>query len=132
VGLVVATAIDPAGNGVAVWPSRAADGSPNESLQAAILDAGGPMLHALRLLAAPTISGTPRVGRALTCAPGRWSGATPIGFAYRWLRESRRIGTSSKYRVRRGDGGHRLACRVTATNEFGSITAMSRAVRVRR
>jgi uncharacterized protein YkwD len=54
---------------------------------------------------------------------------------YQWLRSGRTIKGARKvtYRVRKGDRGKRLACRVTAKSPAGAkITRTSRSVRVRR
>jgi hypothetical protein len=78
----------------------------------------------------PTIRGLPRVGATLTCLPGSWKGSEPISFRYAWLRGAARVGSGARYRIRRGDAGSLLTCRVTATNGPQTRTATSRAVRV--
>jgi hypothetical protein len=80
---------------------------------------------------APAVAGTPRVGAALTCRPGSWTGSQPIRFRYAWLRGGARIGSTALYHVRPRDAGALLACRVTATNGARTVAATSRPVRVR-
>lgn len=81
---------------------------------------------------APTISGTAVVGQLLTGSRGSWSGATPITYAYQWLRCDASgnnpvpIGpVGAQYTVRHADVGSRLAFKVTATNAVGSASATS-------
>jgi serine protease AprX len=71
--------------------------------------------------AAPTISGSPRVGRLLRARPGRWSGSTPFSYRYQWLRcaakcRAIRGATHASYRVRKADLARRLRVRVRASN----------------
>ena len=76
--------------------------------------------------------GAARVGRAVTCAPGSWSGA-PTSFAYQWLRNGIAIGGANRpsYAPALGDTGARLACAVVAANAAGAgATATSAAVTV--
>jgi hypothetical protein len=110
-----AVAIDPAGDPIAVWEHNEPDGS---AIENAILDAGGPLLHAVFNHARPRISGSARPGRKLRCATGTWSGAPPISFRFRWLRRSHFVGSMQTYRVTRADSGSWLTCHVTATNTF--------------
>ena len=42
---------------------------------------------------APTISGTPTVGQALTAATGTWSGTAPISYGYQWQSGASTTGT---------------------------------------
>jgi hypothetical protein len=76
----------------------------------------------------PVVIGTPAKGRTVTCDPGTWTGSPSLG--YQWLRDGAVLGgrTEPSYRVRGGDVGHRLACRVTATNADGVGTATSATV----
>jgi hypothetical protein len=92
--------------------------------------------------AAPTITGTPLVGDALTCSNGSWTGegmlsvqsgwplTTPFG--YQWLREGSPISgaTFASYVVQSADEGHSLACEVTATNAAGHEASKSSSVAV--
>jgi hypothetical protein len=131
----LSSALDAAGDGVVSWDrfeSQTANGYLLFSVQAALLDAGGPLVHAVYPLKPPTIAGTPRAGRRLTCRPGKWTGDRPIAFFYRWLRNGRLVGSSSRYRPRRSEVGGSLRCRVTARNRLGSAQAMSAVVHVRR
>jgi hypothetical protein len=127
--------IDAAGDGIAVWPHyEGVDANNNNvaTLESAILDNGGPLLHAVYNHARPRITGTARVGRKLRCTRGVWTGAAPIRFRYQWLRASHAVGHRNVYRVTRRDVGQPLQCRVTATNMFGSVAATSPRVRIRR
>ena len=73
--------------------------------------------------AAAVVSGTPAVGSALTCKTSHVSGA----LKYRWLRGGVPItgATGSHYVPTNTDYHRRLACRVTASNPVGSVTAKS-------
>jgi hypothetical protein len=79
----------------------------------------------------PTITGTARVGEALTARNGTWDNA-PTTFRYRWLR-CNQSGSScielaadgQSYRLAQADVGHRMRVRVTAVNADGSNSARS-------
>jgi hypothetical protein len=131
----LSTSLDAAGDGMVVWDryeSETSDGYLLFSVQGALLDAGGPLLHAVYPLAPPTIAGVARVRHTLICQPGKWSGDEPITFSYRWLRNGHPAGSRPRYRLRRSALGDSLRCRVTASNRFGSVQATSERVRVRR
>lgn len=65
--------------------------------------------------AAPTVSGTPTVGRTLSATPPTFPAGTAV--AFRWLRDGVSISgaTASTYRVATADIGHTLTVRTTAT-----------------
>jgi hypothetical protein len=83
--------------------------------------------------APPTISGSARVGQALTAANGTWSGATPLSFAYQWRRCDQNgascadiVGAKSQsYTLVTVDQGNTLRVVVTAKNAAGSSSATS-------
>ncbi len=79
----------------------------------------------------PTITGTARVGEALTAQNGTWTG-NPTEYQYRWLRCN--AGGNScallpadgkTYRVGQADVGSTLRVRVTAVNADGATNARS-------
>jgi hypothetical protein len=79
----------------------------------------------------PTITGTARVGEALTARNGTWTNA-PTEFRYRWLRCSRfgrdcllLAADGQTYRVGQVDVGRTLRVRVTAVNADGATNARS-------
>jgi len=83
--------------------------------------------------AAPTISGTPRVGQTLTAGDGSWSG-NPTSFTYQWQRcdADNLVGctnvagaTAKTYLLHLVDLGFRLRVAVTAHNAKGTGTATS-------
>jgi len=84
-----------------------------------------------RLVARPSITGTPAVGSTLTAGNGTWAGAT--SFAYQWQQcdasgnncAAIAGATGRTYGVRADDVGHELRVRVTATNKYGSTNAFS-------
>ncbi|HKP90993.1 MAG TPA: hypothetical protein VJT75_13585 [Thermoleophilaceae bacterium] len=83
----------------------------------------------------PSISGAPRVGRALTCIIGVWaSPSSNTTFAYRWLRDGVPItgAIAPSRKPTAADQGHKLRCRVTVTNEAGSGSALTNPVSVPR
>ena len=79
----------------------------------------------------PTVTGTARVGEALTAHRGTWDN-NPTTFTYRWLR-CNQLGNScvllasdgQTYRLGDADLGHTLRVRVRASNADGSATARS-------
>jgi hypothetical protein len=79
----------------------------------------------------PTITGTPRVGEALTAQNGTWQGS-PTSFRYRWLRCNENGGScqllssdGKTYRVGERDIGDTIRVRVTAVNADGTTDARS-------
>ena len=79
----------------------------------------------------PSISGTATVGKTLTCATGTWTNA-PSGYTYQWLSDGSSISgaTTSTYVLVSGDLGHKISCKVTASNSEGSGNATSATVLV--
>lgn len=69
----------------------------------------------------PMLSGTPKVGKVLTCSEGVWAGM-PTAFGYQWLRSGHPVadGSASTHLVTSADSGHSLSCQVTAKVEAGS------------
>lgn len=79
----------------------------------------------------PTVTGTPRVGEALTAQNGTWSNS-PTEFRYRWLRCNAGgnncdllAADGRTYRVAQADVGSTMRVRVTAVNADGSTNARS-------
>jgi uncharacterized protein (DUF2141 family) len=75
--------------------------------------------------AAPTLTGTPKLGQTLTCSTGTWAN-NPTAYTYAWLREGTPIAgqTGSTYVVQSADVGHSISCQVTAGNAGGEYTIM--------
>ena len=102
--------------------------------------AGGSVAAARRLAAAltpttaPTISGTARVGGALTVQPGVWS-PQPSRYATVWLRcnANGRLcvsiagATKATYRPTAADTGHTLVAAVTASSGGTTQSALTAA-----
>ena len=92
-----------------------------------------PTIAAPASTSAPRIAGSPRDGSTLTAGRGTWRNA-PTDFTYEWRRCGAGGGgcalvgdaTSPTYRLRKQDVGRRLRVSVTATNEGGSKTSLSR------
>jgi hypothetical protein len=85
-------------------------------------------------VAKPVNEAKPRVkrsGRRLVCKPGRWLNA-PAAYAYEWLVDGQSRGDGRRLAITRRLRGHKVRCRVTASNAAGATTALSRAVRVSR
>ncbi len=81
---------------------------------------------------APTITGTPKVGRVLSVDDGTWSVASPT-VSYQWLRNGEPIegATDDRYRVTADDAGATLTAVLTASAEgYTDGTATSNAVTV--
>jgi hypothetical protein len=85
--------------------------------------------------AAPSISGSTKVGSTLTVNPGTWSGTAPIAFAYQWtICDNKGAAchdisgaTGNTYVVKSGDEGNTIRVRVTAKNAAGSTAATTAA-----
>jgi hypothetical protein len=109
-----------------------ADGSASAQSDPTAVVASGSSSAAPKNTAAPTISGTPKVGEQLSAAPGSWSG-NPTSYGYQWQRCDVDIAlcsnvagaTGTSYGVRIADLGFRLRVLVTAKNAKGSATASS-------
>jgi hypothetical protein len=87
-----------------------------------------------KLKAAPQITGNRQRGSRLSCSSGHWGGATPLKFAYIWLRDGKPIAgaTTDRHKISSADLGQKLRCRVKATNVAGGATAPSAAVEIPR
>ncbi|MBA3401860.1 MAG: hypothetical protein H0U05_07725 [Actinobacteria bacterium] len=79
----------------------------------------------------PTITGTPRVGEALTAQNGTWANS-PTQYRYRWLRCNANgnscvllAADGKTYRVGQEDVGTTMRVRVTAVNADGATNARS-------
>ncbi len=74
----------------------------------------------------PSLTGRAKVGRTLTCSPGRWARTNRV--AYRWRRGGRPIpkATKAHYHLRSADAERRIRCRVTAHGPGGSRQAFSK------
>jgi hypothetical protein len=82
----------------------------------------------------PSITGTPKIGKSLTCSPGAWQDTVAFGYSYRWLRGAVPIAgaTGAAHTVVMGDRGHKLTCAVTATTKSGfAATATAPPVTIR-
>jgi hypothetical protein len=73
-----------------------------------------------------------RSGKKLTCSTGSWSGS-PTRYSYSWLVNGRsRAGAHGRsLAVTRKLRGHRVQCKVTASNAGGAASAVSSALHVR-
>ncbi len=74
---------------------------------------------------APTITGTAKAGRTLTCEPGTITGTGAVGHAYAWLRGGAPIAGAdgSRYTLSTEDVGAAVSCRVTSTRGYGAVVA---------
>ncbi len=86
------------------------------------------------LVKRPTVRGTPKVGKTLSCLPGSWRAYPTVTKTYQWLRNGKPIRKATKrtFKVTRADAGKRLACRLTAKNALGRASATSPVVHARR
>jgi hypothetical protein len=76
--------------------------------------------------ALPQVTGTPATGQVLSCSQGDWSGDLPLTFGYSWLRDGAPIAgaVAPQYTVG-ADAGHRISCKVTASNAYGTASQVS-------
>lgn len=79
----------------------------------------------------PTLSGTPRVGSAVTCSTGSWLNF-PTNYSYQWYKDAAIVSgaTTNTYTPTIGEGTHSLFCRVTPTNAFGTASSVDTAAAV--
>jgi hypothetical protein len=80
----------------------------------------------------PGIAGKARVGRPLTCSPGKWRNK-PKRFDYVWQRGRAPIlgALKRRYRLSKADRGKKVSCLVRAGNPYGNTIVRSKSVRVR-
>ena len=78
----------------------------------------------------PSISGSPSVGRRVTCTAGTWTNSPALSIT--WLRSGSQtpLGKGATYLIRTADKGTSLRCVVKATTTSGSTTAVSKSRRV--
>jgi hypothetical protein len=86
------------------------------------------------VLAKPANTAKPslkRKGKKLVCRPGGWAGS-PDGYAYGWrVNGKKKSGAhGQKLKISRGLRGRSVQCQVTAFNDAGATTAISRVLRV--
>jgi lysophospholipase L1-like esterase len=81
---------------------------------------------------APAVTGAPRLGSVLSCSLGSWSGTTPLTYAVQWVRDQSPVPgqTRSTYLVGASDIGHAMSCRVTASNQAGSVAGRSNSLKI--
>jgi hypothetical protein len=74
----------------------------------------------------PSITGTPKVGRELTCEPGRWRAGTAPQFTFRWLTGAdEQVATGRKWVPEGSSARQHVRCEVTARNGAGMQMAWS-------
>ena len=82
---------------------------------------------------APSIIGSTTVGSILTCDDGQWIGTAPIIITRRWRRDDADFtpaATDPTYTTTEIDAGTTITCRVTAENDFGSLSVTSNGITV--
>ncbi len=94
--------------------------------------ASAPVPRAPVAVDAPRITGSGRIGEALTASTGRWDGYPAPRLARQWLRDGVAIpeATAPSYRPGPEDDLAEIACAIEAANVLGAVTALSAAVRV--
>src|SRR5581483_4195856 len=78
-------------------------------------------------IGAPEVTGQSVVGGVLSCTTGAWGGDMPQTYTYQWLLDGAPLtgATTATYIVQPADDGHRIVCRVTATNAVAAVNASS-------
>ncbi len=114
---------------VRVGASNALDSLTDVSAATAVVGAPGALANA----SAPSISGAPQVGQALTANPGIWSGTGAISYLYQW-QSCDRYGLScedieganaASYASPSGEAGRTLRVLITASDEGHSLSESS-------
>jgi endoglucanase len=84
-------------------------------------------------ISGPAISGSPFVGRTLSCSAGSWSGDPT--FSYSWMRDGSHMvsgpSPDARYDITSDDAAHSISCQVTARNGAGTASATSDVVHIR-
>ena len=83
--------------------------------------------------AAPTVSGSAKVGSTLSAGRGSWTGTEPIDYGYQWQRCASACvnipgATDASYRVAAADGTAKLRVVVSAGNWISSVSQAASAV----
>lgn len=82
------------------------------------------------------VSGTAKVGSALTCSYVNNYGGPPANARYQWLRSGKAIAnqTAKKFTPRAGDVGAKVSCRaaVTYSGALNQLAAISKPVQIKR
>ena len=80
------------------------------------------------VVSAPTVSGTPLPGDALTCNPGTWTGSPTL--TYQWVLGTAAVtgATTDTYTVTILDEGQTITCTVYAKNATGTQSGSSSSV----
>jgi len=114
---------------VRVGASDALDSLTDVSAPTPVIGAPG----ALADTSAPSISGVPQSGQALTANPGTWSGAGTVSYAYQW-QSCGELGlecadidgaSSATYTPAAGEAGGAVRVLVTATDEQGQMGSLA-------
>ena len=77
---------------------------------------------------APSIGGVAVRSALLSCARGEWLGPQPLTYTAEWLRNGKVVGRGLRYRVVAADVNRRLVCKVTASGQGASASAVSEGV----
>jgi hypothetical protein len=79
----------------------------------------------------PSISGSTKAGKVLTCSTGTWTGA-PTSYGYEWLLDGTPISNAAARTLKLAsiDEGNTLTCTVIARNTAGSASATSKRVKI--
>jgi hypothetical protein len=74
---------------------------------------------------APTISGTAKAGRTLTCSPGTFDGTGALAITYTWKRDGAAIdgADTNRYTLSSEDVGKAITCSILATRVAGAVIA---------
>jgi len=121
----VAVTFAPTGTGAVTASLRVVDAA---GAAATVAISGTGVVARPANLTAPTVSGTPRLGRTLTASPGTWSGGGTITYRYQWLRMDSTDhvvdvipgATAATYRPTTPDVTNYVFVRVTASNAAGT------------
>ncbi len=112
-----------------------AAGAPGQSFQLTL--AASPSADealAPSLVVPPALSGSGRLGEALSVDPGSWEGVPAPTLSLQWLRDGAEIAgaTEAVYVPGAEDDGRALTCRVTAQNAAGLLAAEPEPLRITR
>ncbi|WP_057464363.1 hypothetical protein [Pseudovibrio sp. POLY-S9] len=78
----------------------------------------------------PSIDGEAEVGKVLSVKHGTWNSVTPdVSYSYQWKVDGADVAnaTGETYTIEAGASGKTISCKVTATNQFGSLEVDSSA-----